>query len=96
MVADFLLRTAMAELAGAHAHAGDPLHLYPPFLAHQHRFAPATLVHASPWLAVAGKRPPAGMPRRRVAMWAGELTSELLQCRSWHLGSASTRGSRWW
>ena len=53
MVADFLLRTAMAELTEAHARAGDPLHLYPPFLAHQHRFAPVTLVRASPWLAVA-------------------------------------------
>ena len=53
MVADFLLRTAMAELTGACARTGDPLHLYPPFLAHQHRFAPVTLVSASLWLAVA-------------------------------------------
>ena len=67
MVADLLLWTAMAELTGARARAGDPLQPCHPFLTHLHRSAPATLVRAFPWLAVAGKRPPAGMPRRRGA-----------------------------
>ena len=55
MVADFLLRTAMAELAGARARAGDPLRLlFSPFsLALRLLFGTAKRTRPSPRLAVA-------------------------------------------
>jgi len=86
VVADFLLRTAMAELAGARAHAGDQLHLYPPFLAHQHRLAPATLVRASPWLAVARSARP------RVCRAAVSPCAPASSCPSYSSAALGTSG----
>ena len=67
MVADFLLRTTMAELIGAHARIGDPLRLLfsPVALALRLLFGTARRIRPSPRLAAATNGGEAAMQLRR-------------------------------